>query len=416
MIFMKALSVQSDLNTIGNKGRSAWLYYFAYALWLPLTIVFKFANVADNIATYFDYGSVAITVFAASCLILKLLFDGQISRLPIIAALVAMLFSIIWLNAGLFSLVMLLLFIVSYDGVSITRLARITLISGFLSIAVIVLLWFFGVANDVILTRSLTGFERHSFGFTHPNALGMLLLNLSMVWVFLTKGEGIVKNLGLPVLIIIANFLFIDSRSSIVLIGTLIFVALFRDLAPQYVKRAFWKIPIHFLYVFIVALVLFSIIHFPQSNQALEIIDNLLSGRISLANGYYQYYGITLLGSDIRIGEIINRDMLSYFSTQRATVDCGYVYLLLSGGIASFISFVALYCWALRKIWLARNGILLAIAFVGLISGVLETSFLDLQTNFGLLIAGLALFGETSSATEHSRMSLLRLNRVKYVE
>ena len=128
---------------------------------------------------------------------------------------------------------------------------------------------------------------------------------------------------------------------------------------------------------------LFSVLTviFYGTNLVTEI-DSAFSARIKLARATYEYYGISLLGQKLPLGQKL--DYMPEFGLNGLTLDSTYYSLMFSYGIFSF--FIVVYL--LQKTINAKNVKMKDVIFIDVFAvfALMETSIMNPLLGFPLLL------------------------------
>jgi hypothetical protein len=233
----------------------------------------------------------------------------------------------------------LVLFVVCGQGVRIKPLAQIAFIELILLFSFVVIQYNLGNAQDVASVRP-DGKVRHTFGFSHPNNVGMYLLCLALSFSVLRFGKTPIPDLILLAACGYINLTYLDSRSTLVVFvlqGMILLIFYF-------IKNSSLQKAILFLFFCIALLVMvfsiFCMLFYNPDDSLFSDLNDLLSRRLYLSNAYYKLGGVTLFGNDYSTYNTI------YWENGKAynfVVDNAYCHILLRYGIVAFIIFVGAF-------------------------------------------------------------------------
>lgn len=283
-------------------------------------------------------------------------------------------------------------FIVCGRDASLKRLALILLLSISTVVSLSVVLSLAGLVDNVILDRKGTSY-RYSMGFAHPNffASALIVIAACLVTLNYRKSAAVVL---LPLVALLLPCLFVaGSRASslcLLLVG-LLYIA-FR-VAERF--NACTLITLISLVVF-VAMVLVSVwfaAFYNPDNPLNAMLDSFLSGRLRLANLYYEVHHPALFGYSYPDGPV------QYVQNAGGTeynflVDNLYAHILLRYGLLAFAMFiftvVAFYIKAIRERYF---GFLLLGMTLFLVYGFSESLGCRVECNFFLISFSTLLYG-----------------------
>lgn len=230
-------------------------------------------------------------------------------------------------------------------------------------------------------------FNKHSFGYGHPNSMGvsvftLITISLSLLYKDYKEKKKITTWLLALQIPLIA--LVITSGSRGAEIASLIsFLFFFLILVFGENKNFLYGLVIFLL----VAMILFSIITFSDSvnvvGSFLYNLNQLFTQRLVLNNYFYRIYGIPFLGQKVEynlVPTVIN----SY-----AFIDNAYVKSMINFGILYSILYCS-YIVCLTKKIITKKELGLIIPLVSfIVYGVVEQGFLQYWVNFSMFFSGI---------------------------
>lgn len=170
---------------------------------------------------------------------------------------------------------------------------------------------------------------RYSFFFIHPNVFGTYVFWTVAMYYYLYFDKLKIETYIFTIFLAIAMFVFPNSKTSALTIFFLIILVL---LAKKNIKIPSIKI-VYFL-ILILSIVGILYIKVPL----IAMIDEGLTGRISIGKIIYDNYGVNLFGADISKG-IENALVNGKYYTNVNIVDSMYYSLLLNYGIVALLIF-----------------------------------------------------------------------------
>lgn len=245
-------------------------------------------------------------------------------------------------------------------------------------IAILILL-FLGLTQNKVYNFSYgTGY---SLGTGHSNNLALLILNLTLLWVYLNSEKNKYTIAAICIVVSALTWKITVSRTSTILLATFgIVYFLF-----YYMLKTNNKFLLHLLRILILGIICGAIYFMIGGNteSILHIDDNNFAVRFLQAQNIYDRYGLSLWGNNIKFVSMAEAAI-----TKEAVVilDNGLLRLLLFHGCACFgvfiLGLVSLEASASRR----KDYLLIVISVIFLITGLMEKSVYTLQMNFTLLL------------------------------
>lgn len=244
------------------------------------------------------------------------------------------------------------------------------LFKGFLiSFIITVILYLAGISGGGVYRRGAV-----SLGYSHPNVCGSVVQTLIFLFVSSRENKFSKSEWTMIIIGIFINTLFLDSRTTAVLLLLLPILRLI-------FKRVFEKNgQIYSVILCILPFILFGLIYYTTvefgNNNFITVLDHLFNGRITLNNYNFYRLGVPLLGQKVVIykGYILHN-----------TIDCSYMVALLQCGIVATISILGAYSIVIKKIIKDKRYSLLAATVLMLFAGIMENSLLDIVAAFPLI-------------------------------
>jgi hypothetical protein len=248
----------------------------------------------------------------------------------------------------------------------------------FCMIAILILL-FLGLTQNEIYNFSYgTGY---SLGTGHSNILALLILNLTLLWVYLNSEKNKYTIAAICIVVSALMWKITVSRTSTILLATFGIVYLLF----YFMLKTNNKFLLHLLRVLILGIICGAIYFMIGGNteSILNIGDHNFAVRFLQAKNIYDRYGLSLWGNNIKFVSMAEAAI-----TKEAVVilDNGLLRLLLFHGCACFgvfiLGLVSLEASASRR----KDYLLIVISVIFLITGLMEKSVYTLQMNFTLLL------------------------------
>lgn len=231
-----------------------------------------------------------------------------------------------------------------------------------------------GVLPIYLFTRA-DGRVRYNLGFTHPNGLGFILLNICLLYI-LSKKFFRLADMILLIGIGIFTYIFPNSETAAILIiiaGIISKLLESRNVSAmtKHTKKLLWITSILFVAAVIICvyLVIFkSIGEEFISNISGTLYTRFIYGRQAIVN-----YGFSLFGKSVVMSGdldlIRGGNMNSYF-----TLDCAYVYLPITKGLIPTFFFFGYYLYCIKKAIAKNNLKLLTVMLLLIVYGVSENN------------------------------------------
>lgn len=204
-------------------------------------------------------------------------------------------------------------------------------------------LYFLG--NAQMFSTDAQGRVRASFGFGHANTFSIYLFNIILMWVWEKYEKLAWKDIAKIFLIETVAFMLTNSRTSylcVIVFILLLMLILYRKLPLKWLNKVAGLI-----FPVLSILSLFSYKLLLGGNIPIRLIDDALTGRITLGAYALQNDGLSLIGQKISFGKMTWTPewQLNYF-----TLDCTYTSLWVNiGWIWIIILMVCFYMLAKRN-------------------------------------------------------------------
>ena len=218
-----------------------------------------------------------------------------------------------------------------------------------------------------------SGAVRNSLGFSNPNGASEMLLIIMLESFIIYKNRISKLNLIMFLTTLIINVLLLKSRTTLLLyllfVGMIIVVNKRKDAngKTDSLKFILGLVPIILMGAAYLSAKLF-IMH--PSNEWIQNINLLTSGRLRYAAYYLNQFGIHAFGNEIITQYQFGTSVVNYGS-----LDNGYLSLLLKFGYVTAIAFIFGYTILIRKIVSHDFLYLLPYVLIWLVLGLSETTF-----------------------------------------
>lgn len=245
------------------------------------------------------------------------------------------------LLAGLFALAFLVL--LPSDSYLITSVADLSLLGFFfLSVSVdksdqrmvstlfyiklvgaLLILWAYNaqLIPDMTMPRPDSDIIRHSYGFGHPNSLGMYVLTLIFDFALIKQATKVPHILGM-LFVSLLTYAITDSRTTLLIIIWVILAYTFKPFLENYSLSYRSLLPMMWLLIVLGVALPYC---YNEQSGLYAVLDDLFSGRLHIGDAYFQRFGWSLWPRNIAISNDFNGR--SYFN------DSFYVDSLMHQGI-----------------------------------------------------------------------------------
>lgn len=341
------------------------------------------------------YGGIAILIRCMLCFIIIKSYKEAREFLSILVVLFFCLLSL-YVTKSTWLLEICLILLAS-KGVEVRRIVRCIFFAQLLAIIVVFGGYFLGIIDTTLMERE-SGRIRNALGFHHPNGTGALLLQLSLLLVYLRDGK-----LHFEDFLMMGGFIFlcsqvVHSQTNVVLLCGLFLLSIsapvIGNIQEEY--HQLWYLYIRpFQHVLSIGMLVLPIVCVLIASQTVGIpnlasidADGTLLSRVWQMQYYYNYYDNSLLGTPLRI-YMEQKDKMNLF-----TLDNGYTYLYLGYGQICFGIYLLLNYMRMRKTIQENQFVFFTILMIYGILGISETSILQWNYNFTLILLYSYAFGK----------------------
>lgn len=315
-------------------------------------------------------------------LLIHIVFFQRNSRRQLaLIFLITAVFGLSAVKSGVYSVVMIWLLIAAARGQDTDELVRAGYWAMLSSAILIVTAFFLGRIEENATVREATGLLRHSWGYSHPNILGAVVLQLSACRLYLHRDR-----LGVEDILITAGaaafaYAVPNSQSSAICIALLLVLALLYLVWPKLPRKL--RTPLLNCFVPAAAfcnlfIVICSLCYRPGG--PLEPVNRLLTTRLFCANTIYSIYGVSLFGN--RLATMYTYAEHNGIHFWMPWLDSSYLNLLIRYGLLTYLVYSALYLLGMLRARKAGNLMLLGILAIYAAHAVMEPSMYDLKQSF----------------------------------
>lgn len=308
--------------------------------WGILFMLIKCILDTTQIVDITDRTTTFIMLTGYICLAVSIIFKRK--KLKIIDMLLMCLGIISYMKSGFTGMLTFALIIVAARDIDVDRIIKFSFkINFFILVIHIVLYIIYYVFDFHILkfnTRDGIDIVRHTFLFGHANTFSAYFCWTYMMYLYLKYERiGIIDYMGM-ILASIFIYVFPNSRTS----SIIIIIMMFLIMLTKFMQKKELKITPKLLRQGIMICSIFSVILliFYGKSDFVSTIDKFFSARIKLARACYEYYGISMFGEYIPIGQELQ--YMEDFGLNGLTLDSAYYSLMFNYGIGSFLVVIVL--------------------------------------------------------------------------
>lgn len=315
---------------------SYYIAFFIYGVWTWLSRSSFIDSDGDGAAAISLLEKV-VQITAALLLGVSFFRTRATSHEHTAAAVLVLLGFVVWRTSGEGWIFWLALFVVSGKGARLQPLALTAFASVSLSILLVAASSATGLIENNVVIRNATGAMRNPMGFDHPNTFGAaLLVACTSLFPMLAGGQANRLLLIIPCCIVAAGIsLFVaDSKTAalcLMVFAALVFIhILMKGRGWSYKASMVLLIALAIMVVLSVGYMVF----YDPSRPFDSMVNNVLSGRVRLANLYFHEHIPGLFGYDYSTGAVtcVDGKELTF------VVDNLYAHVLLRHGILAFAS------------------------------------------------------------------------------
>lgn len=293
-------------------------------------------------------------------------------------AIVSGIFLTVYIQSGYAALLKATLLIIALKGYNFKHIVKLIKNTYFAVLVGAFTLFLTGISNSGIQRRGY-----YAFGFSNVNVCGGIIFIICLLW--LLEKDDFSKKQSLKIIAIaLCVLLFTDNRTVVIL---LIALPVIINLCKASIKRkskifrmCVYTCPIICFLICIITLKLYPTSIFVQK------LNPIVSSRIYLNYYNFNRYGFSLFGQNIwfNTGEAIYNEVTGGYSTFN-TVDNTYICLLIQMGMCSVGVLLCAYLSLIKKTFLRKKFILIAVIIVLCLYGLFESSMLVIYMNFPFL-------------------------------
>lgn len=283
------------------------------------------------------------------------------------------------------------LFILTAKYTDFDKMVKLSYFILIVTMLFVLYLFWTGSISEVIMYRK--GIIRHSWGFSHPNWLGVRIFEFVIAHCYIKRSKIKLYDLAMILFGIWFTYKVPNCQTAYVSLGVFFCLLVFYYLSDHFVggKELFGKIIILSSILsnaFSVGLSLINVNKIP----ILSKIDRMLSFRFSNCYRSIRGFGIHILGSNVNLySKKMGLRYAKYY------LDIAYTSILVRYGIVVYIIFSTIYIYAMIYWYKKHNYMLVIILGVYAIYGIMENTLYSLTQNIFLLGLAYPLYNKSFS-------------------
>lgn len=353
-----------------------WLFFLGY---IPIL----FVGILNTSAFSYKFPTENINQLLMAFALLLFIFKSLIneySRKEFIFYLI--LFCILclsWKNSHSSSLMSMFIFMISTRNVDSKRVNQVYLIVSTFLMGIVILAALRNIIPNYTYFRD--GLSRSSFGIIYPTDFASHIFYILCSLAYLRRNKFGLKDMLF--ISTISYFVYLGTNARLNFICSLLLAVgmyLVKFDTKNLIKKITWLAPT------IGTVVMASLTYlYDPSSRFMNLLNHILSGRLSIVNEVIHEYGIHLFGTNIIQNGLGGPSGLNFNAaiTKYVFIDSSYMRLLLMYGVVSLILVTVWISGILKKV---DDKYLLMILLVIFVSGAIENHMLELAYNPFFLI------------------------------
>ncbi len=349
------------------------IFYFCIILWIVFSVFLGRTTITERIKNnllFYTYGRYLVYVI----LCLLLCFDTYKKTSFISIIISASIFLVSAFLSREKVVISVLLFCIASKYAKPKKVVKYFLITHLLIVTFTMILSSCGIISENLMHRG--EIARLSYGFSHPNAIGVEMLVILLSYFYLRQQK--IRWIDYILWIIILIWFFDRTNCKTTIIVAVLFLISFFITnffnSKKLHQRIYWFSNI--ILITVVASSLYLTFFFDEQNRFMKKIDILLSFRPTIMFQAYQNFGISLFGHHVDLN----------------MVDNSFIRLLLLNGLLFFCLYIIFLCVDLRYFYKRRDTIGLLIMTAMILTGFCENVLFRMEYNFPLMLAANYMF------------------------
>lgn len=341
------------------------IFYVAY-FFIIISDMFSQIKVISDYLNYFDY--IALFLLIVVFIIQNKNYHTKSLIYSVMLLIIGIITFIYSKDKTILKLIMLL---ITFKEIDFDKFIKTDCFLKIGLLLFVVLAFFLGFTNNILVYRE--GILRNAFGFSHPNKIGLYLMMISLESYYIMRNKKIIIPFILSIIISSVIFLFIDSRTTLlIIILNIIFICLNKIFKNKILEKKIIEIVVKNLFLILTIITLILAHKFSFNNSFLVKLNQLLSYRISYNHYFLTNYGINIFGNFVETSKYL-------------ILDSSYLNIILRFGYILFFCLYFLFYKSFKDMYKKKNYILLIIFVLLLFYGFSESFLYKVSTNAFLL-------------------------------
>lgn len=364
-------------------------FIYIFILWYSTEIIYN-STLENIMGISVEKISDVVTWLVFALLMLQIVFfQSYKKRELIIIAAITIPVVIATVLSGQRTMMSAWMFVVASKNVELDDVIRTAYKILLVMLPMIMLLCLLGFIENRVLMRGSV--HRYSFGFSHPNQLGLRVFQLMACHCYVHKNN--LRKINYFYIFLATLFLIEvpNSQAAYITMGALLFMLLLykylMDKKPEYMKL-YEKGILYGAFCLNLFSIIFSGINV-NSNYFLARFNSWLSSRFSVCHKVWMMYGVSFFGQKIYVTEE-ERKLVGIKNSM--WLDNAYVSILLRYGILVFLIFSICYLYLIKVVEMQKDDILVIILFLYALYGTIETGLYMITHNIFLITFSTLLY------------------------
>lgn len=380
------------------------MIYFTLSLWYSTEVLFHSMLTKFLLWDVEDLNDI-ISYVVLSCLVIVIVFFQKYSKREIVligSISVVVLIATIQSNQKV--MMSTWLFVLAFKYCDFEKTIRILYYSQLIPTLTILYLFFSGTIGEKILYRD--GIIRHSYGFMHPNQLGIRIFSIAICRCYIRRNKRNIIDYIFVLLVALFTNIVTNSRTSSYALVLLFLLMLMTDFFSIFkFNTAFFS---KVLIVISVVIVVMSVVLSMRDTEMYHItrlLDKYTGYRFSTCHQTLMIYGIKPLGQDVKL--LVSRPDIG--GLYKLYLDNSYLAILIRYGAIMFLIFMWLY-FSTMKFYCNKNDFfLVAIFLLYIVFGINENNLYLLSQNAFLLLLSVPIYHreEYKSVVMHRKIKFV---------
>jgi hypothetical protein len=328
-----------------------------------------------------------MALLVLALIVLQIVFFQKYSIKDIIFILVTTIpIAISALNSGSNNLLSTWLFILAAKYIDFEDIVKISYVVLLITIPIILFMFFSGYIIEITMMRN--SIVRHSWGFSHPNWLGMRVFQVVIAHCYIFRKRPIIFRI--LIILFASYFVYRVPNCQTALYALLLFALLLvLDWASGLVVDGHVFLAKALVLVAIAANALSVIMSFTNLRKGTLLfdLDRMLSRRFSQCHRTMEHFGISLLGKEINLYTIRMNSSVQIFH-----LDTAYMTILLRYGVIVYAIFSVFFIVTMIKCVNKNRFMLIIIYCMYAIYGMMEKNFFMMSQNIFLFAMSYSLY------------------------